>query len=164
MPVTVTVEDGTGLADANSYASVVQADAYFASRPRSTAWTPLTTDQKGINLIHATRILDACCIWNGEVLSDAQALAFPRYPSELEAAEVPNAIIVALYELAYQLIGQDLTAEAALNGFKSIEVGPIKVEANAMTGPDIITRWVRNLIAPYGTARSASANAKLTRV
>lgn len=163
MPVTVTVEDGTGLPTANSYASVAQADAYFAARPRSTAWTGLTDDQKGQFLIHATRILDASVVWSGEALSEAQALAFPRYPDELESAEVPAVIPVAEYELAYLLIGRDLTADPALNGLRVIEVGPIKIEANAATGPDIIPRWVRNLIAPYGTARGDSVNAKLVR-
>ena len=74
MPVTVTVEDGTGVADANSYASVAQADNYFASRPRSSSWTPLTDDQKGQYLIHATRLLDASVIWSGEKVDDDQAL------------------------------------------------------------------------------------------
>lgn len=163
MPVTVTVEDGTGLPAANSYASVAQADAYFATRPRSTAWTGLTEDQKGQYLIHAARILDASVVWRGEVLSSAQALAFPRYPDDLDAAEVPAVIPVAQYELAYLSIGRDLTAEPSLNGLRLIEVGPIKVEANAATGPDLIPRWVRNLIAPYGSARGSSGNATLTR-
>ena len=65
MPVTVTVENGTGMPTANSYASVAQADAYFATRPRSTAWTGLTEDQKAQYLIHAARILDASVVWRG---------------------------------------------------------------------------------------------------
>jgi hypothetical protein len=163
MPVTVTVEDGTGKADANSYASVAQADAYFGTRPRSTLWSPLTADQKGQFLIHATRILDAAVVWKGEPMLESQALAFPRTPSELEAAEVPAAIPVALFEIAYLSIGKDLTAEPSLNGVKLIEVGPIKIEANASTGPDLIPRWVRNLIAHYGTPRGSAANATLVR-
>ena len=163
MPVTVTVEDGTGLAAANSYASVAQADAYFAARPRSTSWTALTEDQKGQYLIHATRLLDSSFIWEGEVLSDEQALAFPRYPDDLDSAEVPAVIPVALYELAYLMIGRDLTADPSMNGFKVIEVGPIKIEAEAATGPSIVPRWVRNLLAPFGAARGETANARLVR-
>jgi hypothetical protein len=162
MPVAVTVEDGTGLADANSYASVIQADAYFATRPRSTSWSPLTSDQKAQYLVHATRILDACCIWNGTALSDEQALAFPRYPSELEAAEIPPVIVVALYELAYQLISTDVTAPAEMNGVSSVKVGPIEIETKSSVSADILTRWIRNLIAPYGTTRG-SGNARLIR-
>lgn len=163
MPVTVTVEDGTGLADANSYVSVEQADAYFASRPRSTSWTGLTTDQKGIYLLHATRILDGCVVWEGERLSDAQALAFPRVRSDLDEAEVPACVLLAEYEIAYALIGRDLTADPALNGLHRVKVGPIEIEADAVQLAGVIPRFVRELIAAWGTARGSSCNARLVR-
>ena len=163
MPVTVTVEDGTGVADANSYASVAQADNYFASRPRSSSWTPLTDDQKGQYLIHATRLLDASVIWSGEKVDDDQALQWPRHLDASLESEFPPNIPVALLELAYALIGKDLTKEPAIAGYERVKVGPIEVEADPGSRPASIPRFVRDLIAPYGTARANALNATLTR-
>lgn len=164
MPVTVIVEDGTGKPDANSYASVVQADAYFASRPRSTSWTSLTEDGKGQHLIHATRILDHAIDWKGDPLSETQALAFPRLPEDLEAAEVPPVIITALYELAHALVVTDLTAAQTSSAFNKVKVGPIEIQTDSPQAPSLIPRFVRDLIAPYGAPRSGSGNVRLTRV
>lgn len=164
MAVTVIVEDGSGHADANSYASVTQADAYFATRPRSTLWSPLTTEQKAQFLVHATRILDSSVLWDGEKYVETQALAFPRYPDDLESSEVPGAIIIALYELAYALVGTDLTGGATTAAFNKVKVGPIEVQTDTPAAPAIIPRFVRDLVAPWGTAKGAGGNAALTRV
>lgn len=165
MPITVTVEDGSGIAGANSYASVASADAYFASRPRSTAWTSLVGDDaKAPFMIHATRLLDSAVTWSGEKVADDQALQFPRY-IDGENVGVPPVIMTALYELAIALIGKDLTAEpGSASGFSAIKVGPIELETAAGTAPPAaIPRFVRDLIAPYGTARAGTCNARLFR-
>jgi hypothetical protein len=163
MPVVVIVEEGTGRADANSYSSVVDADAYFLTRPRSTAWTALTEDGKAQHLIHATRILDGSMIWDGEPLSSTQALAFPRYPDDLSASVVPDPVIVALYELAIALVGSDLTAASSAAGVKKIVVGPIEIENEGASVPATIPRFVRDLVAPWGSTRSGSGSVRLSR-
>jgi hypothetical protein len=155
-------EDGTARPDANTYASLPTAEVYFGTRPRWSPWPPLTEDEKAQHLIHATRILDACVAWHGERVSSAQALAWPRVLSDLDAAEIPPAIVTATCELALALIGQDLTADPAAAGFKSLEVGPLKIEPSPAALPTL-PRFVRDLIAPYGVPRGASNNAKLLR-
>lgn len=164
MPVEVTVEDGTGLADANSYGSVADADGYFATRPRSSAWTPLSVDLRGQYLIHAARIMDASMTWLGEKLKATQSLAFPRWPiDDLDAAVVPRDVIRAQFELAYSLIGTDLTGEPGTTGFQKIVVGPIELTAAPGERPATIPRFVQDLLSKYGTARASSSNARLIR-
>lgn len=163
MAVTVTVEDGTGVAGANSYASVAQADSYFGNRPRSTAWTALADDDaKGRYLIHATTILDAAVRWDGDKVAEDQALQFPRVIDD-ENVELPVEIVTALYELTLALIGRDLTAEPGGAGYKRIEVGPIELETDFANRPATIPSFVRNIIADFGVARGALASIPLVR-
>lgn len=163
MSVVVIVEDGTGLSDANSYASVAEADAYFASRPRSTSWASLTVDAKGGYLVHATRYLDASVIWEGTRTESFQALEFPRAGIDMDLS-VPTAIKIALYEIAYLMIGRDITAEPATSGFSKLVVGPIEVETSATSEPPVLPRFVRSLIAPFGQTRGGNAtNVRLVR-
>lgn len=74
------VEDGTGLANANSGASVAEADEYFTDRG-ITDWTG-TNDVKQAALIRATDYIEMR--WAGrwrytmEFPDTPQALAFPR--------------------------------------------------------------------------------------
>lgn len=59
MAINLIIEDGSGKADANSYASVADGDAYHAGHLYATAWTAATADQKAIALVMATRLIDA---------------------------------------------------------------------------------------------------------
>lgn len=95
-------EDGTGLADANSYASVAEADAYFTDR-NNTAWLALTDVEKQANLIVATEYLDNNYIWYSSKLVPTQALGWPRTPYTLDGIlieGVPKAIKQATYQIA----------------------------------------------------------------
>lgn len=87
MAVTLVVEDGTGLANANSYVSLADADAYFDARSHATAWTALVTagddDARNRLLITATNLIDREAIsryggWLGSPLKSTQRLAWPR--------------------------------------------------------------------------------------
>lgn len=73
----ISVEDGTGLTDSNSYVSVDFADAYFSARGVS-SWALLETVAKEQSLIRATDYVDSIFQWNGKKLASEQALRFPR--------------------------------------------------------------------------------------
>ncbi len=74
------VEDGTGLADSNSYATVEAADAYFEVLGDPSAWVSATLDQKQSALRIATQFLDLefATQWVGVPVSRTQALAHPQ--------------------------------------------------------------------------------------
>ena len=90
MPLTLIKEDGTGRADANSYANVTDGDAFHAGHLYATAWTGATADNKAAALVMAARVIDAEFQFNGVKASAAQALQWPRYAQCLRAlAEEP---------------------------------------------------------------------------
>ena len=75
------VEDGTGLANAESYISVADCDALLVSWGRSTSeWEALTEATKEGLLRNSTMYIDSNYAgkWSGEVLNSTQALSWPR--------------------------------------------------------------------------------------
>lgn len=93
------VEDGTGLATAESYVSVSDADAYHVSFG-NTDWAGYSTEQKEIALRRATVYIDSNYTFAGEKYRLAQRLEWPRYNySENEAWPEVN-IVQACCELA----------------------------------------------------------------
>jgi hypothetical protein len=108
---TITVEDGTIVANANSYVSVADADAYFTSM-NDTDWsaTTVTTTHKQVALLRAMPYLEELS-WKGTTVSGVdQSLQWPRqdvYDRDntlLEEDYVPNGIKLAQYEAAIRVL------------------------------------------------------------
>lgn len=98
------VEDGTGLATANSYGAVADADAYFSDRGNG-QWAALTSTQKQGNLVQATDYIDAFygAWFIGTETTTTQALEWPRTGAEGFASnEIPSDLKKATYEYAYR--------------------------------------------------------------
>ena len=74
------VEDGTGLASANSYLAVADADTYHTDHSASSTWSSASTANKEKALRLATQYLDAKYgrRWVGTRWSLGQALDWPR--------------------------------------------------------------------------------------
>ncbi len=128
-------EDGTGLATAESYMSVADADTYFTNHGSPAAWTGATTPAKEAALRFATAWLDGQYAWVGLVKASTQALAWPRiggYDSEgraVDDASVPRRIKEAVGEVALAHLGSALNATLARGGaVKREQVGPLAVE------------------------------------
>jgi hypothetical protein len=131
----MTVEDGTGLSTANSYASVAEADAYHALRGH-TAWTG-TDPEKEAALIRATAYIDGeySSRWPGVRYTGEQALDWPRNgaaDSDGYIQEgVPTAVKVATVEAALiELTDAGSLSVAQERGGAIIreKVGPIETE------------------------------------
>lgn len=75
------VEDGTGLAAAEAYASVAEADTYHTARGREATWTDLDADVKERALRLATDYMQQAyrSLWAGTRKTTAQALDWPRW-------------------------------------------------------------------------------------
>ena len=134
------VEDGTGLATAESFCDVAYADAYHASRGTAEAsWVDLDTEVKEQCLRRATDAMLQMYRgrWKGVMVKpDTQALDWPRYnaypdPTFLYAISytvVPPEVKKACAELALRANIADLTADVAAQGEVTSEaVGPISV-------------------------------------
>lgn len=96
------LETGAGLADANSYADVAEADAYFADREIA-AWSAATAQNRSAALIRATDYIDANYIFRSVKAVDEQSLENPRYPLDTLSPYLVKATI----ELALQLLSID---------------------------------------------------------
>src|SRR6266571_1983388 len=85
MSLVLVKEDGTGLANANAYASAADGDAFHLGHYYASVWTGATTGNKEKALVMATRLIDASYQFNGFKKGSVQALQWPR-----EAAVDPD--------------------------------------------------------------------------
>lgn len=129
-----TVEDGTGVTGANSYAAVATADTYASDRVDST-WGATTTDEKQEALIKATDYLETHYRWieGGSVLSSTQGLRWPIadfynvYGILVDG--VPDQVEEAVCYLAGLIVGGSTLGSKLGKSVKMQEVtGAVKVE------------------------------------
>lgn len=138
----------------NSYATVVEADAYFADRLDVDAWVTAPDTQRAQALVTATALLDSLN-WAGIAVSDSQPLAFPRSGTyfdprvgsdvSLTSAAATQRLSTALFELAYHLLNNDglLDDTGAVN---SIDIGNISLKS--VQTPNMMPSVVQRLIKP----------------
>ena len=94
------VEDGSGLTNSNSYASVAESDAYIADRELTDI---RNTAQKQATLIRATDTIDTLYIFRDVHKNDDQALECPRDGQDAINPKLKIATIM----LALDLFAQD---------------------------------------------------------
>lgn len=138
----------------NSYATVAEADKYFADRLDVDAWTNASATQKTQALITATAHLDSM-EWSGIAVSDSQPLAFPRsgvffdprlgMDVEMSSDSVPSRVITATFELAYHLLNNDGLFDDT-GSVKDLSVGSIKL--SLVQSPSKTPNSVKRLIKP----------------
>jgi hypothetical protein len=177
------VEDGTGLANAESYISVADADTYFSNRGNA-AWAALSTAQKEQDLRKATDYIGQVyrMRWNGTRVSGVQALDWPRayvsrddinyingegyvvingyyyWPSD----EVPTLVKNACAELAFRASVADLSPDIGQRVLRE-KVDVIEIEY-ADHGPQYATyRAIDNMLAPFLAAGSSGTFRKVVR-
>jgi hypothetical protein len=135
----IVIEDGTGLADAEAYISVADADTYFAARG-NTAWAALATEQKEQALRLGSDYMGQAYgqRWCGTRTTTTQALDWPRTGACGIAADVvPVPVQRANAELAVRASAGELLADQGAQ-VKSETVGPISV-----TYADGARQWIR---------------------
>lgn len=118
------VEDGTGLAGAESYASIAECAAY-ASSIGSSEWNG-TDAVKEAALRKATQYLDAVYIWKSSPLRPfTQSLQWPRI-DYLWGWPETRLLKKACCELAIRAQTSDLFVDTEAQHVTSVSVGPIK--------------------------------------
>lgn len=144
----------------NSYATVAEADAYFADRLDVAAWTTGNADRKSQALITATSLLDNLD-WVGVAVSESQPLAFPRSGTYFDprigsdvalSDTVPERIVKATFEMAYHLLNNDGLLDNT-GSVKNLSIGSIKLDlvlpANKL--PLTIKRVIKPLLINSGS-------------
>lgn len=136
----------------NSYATVEEADAYFADRLDVAAWTDADPSQKAKALVTATSVLDEQQ-WTGSAISESQLLAFPRiggyYDPKLgtfiEFSLVPSRIIFATFEQSYHLLNNDGLLDDS-GSVTNLSVSSINL--STIIAPNRLSGTARKLISP----------------
>lgn len=124
-----------GAPDANSYATVAEASAYFVNRVHATAWD--SVDDEASALISASQLLDWYVKWKGVKTSSTQSMKWPRtgcYRPDgdgtlIDADVLPPELKVAVFELALSSLDSDRTADDPLAGIDEIKAGSIMIKA-----------------------------------
>lgn len=156
--MSLVVEDGTGLANSETYNSLVTAEAYMLAHGSPEAWAALATDaKKEAALRYGSRWMDGHYRWLGSIShpETPQAKAFPRvnlvdsWGRFYDSDEIPQAIKdleceAALYHLkkavntVYERGGQiqSRSAEgASISYFEGASVTPVDPYLDDLAAP-----------------------------
>jgi hypothetical protein len=163
-------EDGTGKADANSYANVADGDAYHEGHLYATPWTGATADQKAAALVMATRLIDSQYQFSGVKAQSAQALQWPRLDCPDPDADandggmvfenvVPKAVLNATCEMARELLVTDRTAAPQGEGLKYQNIGTTQTGYDPEDRRPIISHVAQAMLRKFGCLISARSGA-----
>lgn len=160
----IVVEDGTGIATANSYCSVEDADDYHENHLYATDWTSANTTTRENALIMASRLLDEQVSWDGAIVDSSSGLRWPRYNVwhedgyMISSNIVPDFVKNATAEYARKLIGEDRTDETNrdLKGFKMVQIGDLKIQVDEWTSKPVMPPSVWSMIRDYAQRISTS--------
>lgn len=133
----MTIEATSGSSTANSYGSLAESKAYFASAYNRTAWGLAADSALEACLIESTRQLDMLFDWIGYAASNTQALSWPRRDDNwdapihinytvindvkfdvnpLDGTIIPKELKYAQFEFAYEILQSGFSLDTqALN-------------------------------------------------
>ena len=177
MAIVLTVENGTGLHNANAYVSVEDCNTFNNQRPFATSWLAVGLEDKKRAIMMATRLLDEHIDWYGKSKkshnlslssADRQHLNWPRSGVldddgySIDDDTIPDWLKEATSEFARFLATEDRTLDPSTGGFSKIQLGTLQVEVDAEDRAGILPRGVVHMVAQYGTIRYRGS-AKLQR-
>lgn len=172
-----TIIETVGASNANSYATLAEANTYFDERlPLATPWVA-SGDTSIRALIMATRVLDMMARpykqyyppmggqagyyrtrreWTGAPATTTQRLAWPRTGmydhngNAIASNVIPMDLKYAQAELAGQLIMADRTLDndVIVQGIRSVSVGSVSVSFRDMIDKAVLPDAVLNLMPP----------------
>lgn len=139
-----------GAADANTYATLLEALAYNESRPHADSWiaSGVTDGMRAAALVEAARLMDVAFQWTGAATSpDVQNLAWPRIGMKnqnggaIADTVIPQRLKDAQAEFARQLLDADRTADLDQEKQKltSLAVGSIHLGFESSSGSNLST-------------------------
>lgn len=146
-------------ANANSYATEAEADAYWEAHAGNTDWTNAGVEAKKAALVQATTMIDQLQFVGRRADVD-QALAWPRWsvvdPDGYWVADtaIPAFVRKACCELAGRLLTEDRLADAGSLNLDEVEVGSIKVKFSTSDRSNPMPDSVLQFLSFYVTSGS----------
>ena len=163
------VENGTGLSNAESYASVADATTYHSNLGNA-SWASASGTNQEIALRKATIYLDAKYRgqWRGERILQTMSLSWPRYNVidddnfEVVSTAVPQALKNACMELALRALTTTLMPDYTAGSVEAetLKVGEIEITSKyssgktAWTSFPVIDRMLESLLMGSTLERS----------
>lgn len=150
-------EDGTGIADADSYVDPASgfAVAYMGNHLYADEWEAADAARREAAVMTATRTLDGYYTWNGQrMYPEVQGLAWPRngfYIDRVSVSGLPKPIMEATLELALALLQRNRTSDTA-SGSQPVEklvLGKGALELEFGNDPAARPTETSNVIPPY---------------
>lgn len=165
--MSLVVESGAGLSNAESYISVADATTRHASLG-NTAWAALADDTaREQALRRATAYMEQAyrLRWTGCRISVSQALSWPRWNVFLEGFSVSSTIVPAdianaCADLALKAAAGELNADLT-RGVVRKKVGPLETEFDRYSPQSVRYPAINMALAPY--LKGSSTNAQLVR-
>lgn len=156
------VEDGSGKADANSYASLTDLQTFFGNRGWS--YNGFTPEEQEAALVAATDYIERRSRWStGTKGSKEQALSWPRSGAYdrhgylIDSDEVPTAVVNATLEGAHLVLaGSTLVSPETQKVVEQRVEGAVSVRysdsAPATTRWTPIDTWLTGLVSSFNQA------------
>lgn len=147
-----------GGANANSYVSVADADAYIAIRLYSDEWNAADTATKQAALATATATIDELYQWKGEKATSTQELHWPATGAvdcngdDINSTTIPNAVKNAVCEQALYLLKFDAlqTPTSIMQGLSAATVGSLSATFDKYATPEKLQTRVQSILRCYG--------------
>jgi hypothetical protein len=153
--MTLVVETGASLSDAESFCSVAAADARRTAFGDGTAWDALETSEKEQALRKATAFMEQRYRqrWRGYKFRRDQALSWPRVGAEvdgyvLESNLVPSEVANVCADLALKSLSESLNADLT-RGIVREKVGPLETEYDAYSPQGPRYPAIDQALAPF---------------
>jgi hypothetical protein len=159
--VSLTLVATAGAANANSYATIAEANTYHETRLYIGQWNSESAPRREQALVWATRLLDTHFEWNGVPSTQTQALRWPRTGAYDRDARrfatdtIPQRLKDATSEFARWLLENDRTGESTGgdDAIQSVKVGSIEVQyagSGATTSDNVVPDVVVGILAGMG--------------
>ncbi len=152
--MSIIVEDGTGLASAETLISVAEADSYHIKRGNA-AWAALSLQEKEQCLRKANDYLRQTYRhrWKGYPVSSSQGCDWPREGVEVDGAYLsssatPLDVKQAISDLALKSLSATLNPDQAQR-VKREKLGPLETEYSEYSSPAPIYSAVEQILIPY---------------
>lgn len=167
------IVDTIGATNANSYADLAYASAYFVSRLGAKSWDDAAEVSRESALIHATTLMDKMFDWVGDKYSKEQSLRWPRsnaYDIDdylIDYTIIPVDIKKAQCELALSFI-ENSGYSGESRGIDRMRIGSIMMDfdgaASSLPIPQVVIDLLKGLGNYRGSGKSGSINSPLVRV
>lgn len=158
--MTITVETGAVVANADSYLSVADADTYFSGHGSPTTWTGATTAEKEAALKYATRWLDSNYKWYSDIYSTSQVLGWPRVAytdhdgrSVGGLSVMPQDLLDATAEMALEYLSNEFVSST--QGISRERIGSAEVQYSGGSSKRTYT-YVAGLLINLGVKRGSN--------